>query len=141
MFLLWITVALSIAGGVGAALLADTFLAERFAIIGALVGFEYSLNEGIAFGVRIPGFMQFVLIIAALFFVIWYAIKEAKTKLSQIGFGLILGGGAANIIDRLIDGYVSDFFQVGIFPVFNVADSCITIGIVILFYEMVVCKR
>jgi len=138
---LWITVGLSIIGGVGTALLADVFLNERVAIVGTFVGLEYSLNEGIAFGMRIPGSLQFILILAALFFVACYARKEATTFLSQIGFGLILGGGIANVIDRLADGFVTDMIQVGTFPVFNIADSCITIGIVLLFYEMVVRSR
>ncbi|MBU0766933.1 signal peptidase II [Patescibacteria group bacterium] len=138
---MWITVGLGILAGVGTSFLADIFLVERFVIVGSFVGLEYSLNEGIAFGVRIPGAFQFILILAALFFVACYARKEADTKLSQVGFGLILGGGIANIIDRLIDGFVTDMIQVGSFPVFNVADSCITVGIAILFFEMVVRAR
>jgi len=138
---LWFTVGLSILGGVGAAVLADMYLLERISIVGSFVGLESSFNEGIAFGMRIPGALQFILILAALFFVGWYALREAKTLLSQIAFGLILGGGIANIIDRLRDGLVTDFIQVGTFPVFNVADSCITVGIVLLFVEMVLLRR
>ena len=138
---LWITVGLSVIGATGAALLTDVYLVDRIAIAGSFIGLEYSLNEGIAFGMHIPGALQFILILAALFFVGWYALREAKTQLSQIGFGLIIGGGIANVIDRLADGFVTDMIQVGTFPIFNVADSCITIGIVLLFYEMVVRSR
>jgi len=124
----------------GFALLADQFLTERIAIIGSLVGLERTLNSGIAFGINLPEHFQMFVIFLALFFVSWYASKDAKTNTSKVGFGLIIGGGLANIIDRLLDGTVTDFFQVGSFPVFNAADSSITIGIVLLFWEMVVKK-
>ncbi len=138
---LWITILASAAASIGIAKAVDVYLIERISIIGSFIGFERTLNPGIAFGIKIPGLLQTILIFLALFFVAWYAIKDAKTIFSQIGFGLILGGGIANINDRLMDGLVTDFIQVGSFPVFNAADSCITIGIVVLFWEMVVKKN
>ena len=45
---------------------------------------------------------------------------------------LYLGGGIGNLIDRLTQGYVTDFVSLGNFPVFNVADASISIGVVIL---------
>ena len=46
--------------------------------------------------------------------------------------GLMLGGAIGNLIDRFTQGYVTDFISVGSFPVFNVADSCVTVGVGLL---------
>ncbi|MBU0458376.1 signal peptidase II [Patescibacteria group bacterium] len=141
MQVLYGTVILSLLVGVATSIIANSFLTERIAIIGSFVGLEHTLNRGIAFGMKIPGVFQIILIVCALFFVMWYAAREAKSKLSQVGFGLIIGGGLANIVDRFGDGVVTDLFQVGSFPIFNVADSCISVGIFVLFWEMVILKR
>jgi signal peptidase II len=47
-----------------------------------------------------------------------------------------MAGALGNLIDRLYQGYVTDFISVGKFPVFNVADSCITMGVVVLLLGM-----
>jgi signal peptidase II len=138
---LWITILSALGTSIALALLADQILAERIAIIGSFIGLERTLNSGVAFGINLPEHFQMFVIFLALFFVAWYASKDAKTCSSKIGFGLIIGGGLANIIDRLIDGKVTDFVQVGSFPVFNAADSCITVGIVVLFWEMIIKKK
>lgn len=112
--------------------LADAWLDERVAIIGTSVGLVYALNPGIAFGLTFTPIVQTFLIGAALLLVLWAALKERGTPLAQTGFGLIIGGAVGNLLDRLFDGMVTDMFQVGTFPVFNVADSCITIGAALL---------
>ncbi|MDD5025979.1 MAG: signal peptidase II [Candidatus Peribacteraceae bacterium] len=117
--------------GVLAAVFVDAFLAQRIAIVGAFIGFERSVNGGVAFGWHL-GIIQPLLIAVALILIAWLATVAAKTREAQIGFGLIIGGGIANIIDRLRDGFVTDFIQVGSCPVFNLADSCITAGAVLL---------
>jgi signal peptidase II len=52
--------------------------------------------------------------------------------LIRLGLGLYLGGGLGNLIDRLNQGYVTDFISVGYFPVFNIADACVSLGILCL---------
>ncbi len=136
---------LSIIGSVALSLLgkflADAYLTERIALMGDSLALTYSLNPGIAFGLKLPPVFQELFIIAALIFVCFLAWQSAKTTLSQIAFGLIIGGALGNIIDRLFDGFVTDFFQVGTFPVFNVADSSITIGVVFLLAEMIILRH
>ncbi len=141
MQIFWFTLVASFLGGIFAALIADSYLVSRIAILGSFVGLERSVNEGIAWGIRIPGFLQPLLITIALILVGWYSLKYARSYLSQIAFGLVLGGGLANIVDRVRDGVVTDFFQVGSFPVFNVADSCITIGIGLLLWEVLASRQ
>jgi lipoprotein signal peptidase len=63
------------------------------------------------------------------------AVRAKGSAAQRVGFGLIIGGALGNVADRLLDGHVTDFFQVGAFPIFNVADSCITVGVVILLAE------
>lgn len=123
-----VALALSLIGKVAA----DALLTERIGIIGSFVGLVRAFNPGIAFGVSFPPAIQGLLIGGALLLVLWAALKEQGTPLVQAGFGLILGGALGNLLDRLHDGVVTDMFQVGTFPIFNVADSCITIGAVML---------
>ncbi len=60
----------------------------------------------------------------------------SKDWLIRISMGMLLGGAIGNLIDRLTLGYVTDFISVGDFPVFNIADSSISVGVVVLFFGM-----
>lgn len=131
----YITLIASLLASLAAAMLADAFLGDRIAIIGSFAGLRYSLNPGIAFGLRLHPVLQPFLIAVALGLVAWLAFKRGQSRLGQAAYGLILGGALGNVIDRLPDGLVTDYFQVGDFPIFNVADSCITIGAAILLLE------
>ncbi len=72
--------------------------------------------------------------------IVVYALTDERPPLETIAFGLVLGGAAGNLIDRvtrgdgLTDGGVVDWIQVPNFPVFNVADSSITIAVVMLLF-------
>ncbi|HLD71521.1 MAG TPA: signal peptidase II [Candidatus Peribacteraceae bacterium] len=134
-----LTVLLGFLGSLGAKWLADTFLTERIPVLGSMAGLQPAFNSGIAFGINLP--YQDAIIFVALILVCIAAWRSAKIKLSGIGFGLIVGGAFANIVDRFQDGLVTDFFQVGTFPIFNVADSCITIGVILLLLEILLEKR
>ena len=133
----------------------ERFLIARIPILGAFAGLELSHNPGIAFGVQLPPGFQTALIIIALIVVVVVAVRSVKSRENRakskehylssflsalyspsVAFGLIIGGALANVIDRLPDGLVTDFIQVGTFPTFNVADSCITVGVVLLLGEM-----
>ena len=114
----------------------DMWLPERIAIIGSFLGLQRSMNEGIAFGLHLGPYQDGIILLAVLIIII-IAFRSAVRITERIGFGLILGGGIANILDRLIDGTVTDMIQVGTFPIFNVADICINIGVALLLIEMV----
>jgi signal peptidase II len=137
MFLLWLIATAGFLVSVVSAFAVDTLLWERISIFGDLIGLERSVNAGIAFGIALSPLLQSTLIFLALIAVLCIATHSRGTLLQQTGFGLIVGGGLANIVDRFSDGLVTDFIQVGTFPVFNIADSCITIGVLLLFLEMV----
>ena len=132
--MLFLTTTAAFLFSLSAKLVADAFLSERFPLLGSFVGFQYATNPGVAFSIRFPGPLQNILIAVALLLLLWAAAR-AQTRLSRIAFGLILGGAAANIADRLRDGVVTDFLQISSFPIFNIADSCITIGVFLLLIE------
>lgn len=95
---------------------------------------RYAENPGIAFGVRLPSPFQEVLIICALVLVGFVAIRATAT-ISRIAYGLVVGGALANVVDRFMDGTVTDYIAIGSFPVFNVPDSCISVGVALLLVE------
>lgn len=69
--------------------------------------------------------------VIALYFV--YRSVESPNIWVRMAFGLLLGGAFGNLIDRLRLGHVTDFVDIGPWPIFNVADSSILVGIVVLF--------
>ncbi|MEN4011168.1 MAG: signal peptidase II [Chloroflexota bacterium] len=91
-------------------------------------------NRGAVFGL-FQGFGEWfalLAIIIALAIIYYYPRIPAEDWALRAAMGLQLGGAVGNLIDRLTIGHVTDFFSVGNFPVFNVADSSITIGVVVL---------
>ena len=97
----------------------------------------YVQNQHGAFGL----FGSHPLLLAALAsvvlisFFLWYR-QEKGGFWTHVAFALILGGAIGNIADRIRLGFVVDFFDLRWFPVFNVADSCITIGVALLLLRM-----
>lgn len=106
----------------------------RLDIVGNWLGLEYTENRGVAFGL-LGGLGPFVVVAPLLVFVIMAALylRSAVPPIWQsIGFGLLAGGAVGNLVDRIRLGYVVDFISVGRWPNFNVADSAVTAGAVIL---------
>ena len=123
-------------------LLVEVYLSDRITLFGNFFGLELLENRGVAFGINLPTVLQAILIPTVFAFVLFLAYQSREQKFPSIGFGLIIGGALGNIIDRFDDGYVTDFIQVGSFPMFNIADSCITVGVgMLLFYELWLKKK
>lgn len=76
---------------------------------------------------------------AASLFIIWMLRKHGEQRLFSWALTLIMGGAIGNVVDRLLHGYVVDFIQVHYggwyFPSFNIADSAITVGAVLLIID------
>jgi signal peptidase II len=85
---------------------------------------------------RRPLFLIAAVVIIAAIAVFYRRIKEEGT-LPVVSVGLLLGGAVGNLIDRMLVGKVTDFIDVRIWPVFNVADSAIFVGVAVLVYFMV----
>lgn len=106
--------------------------------IGDFLVFDLSRNSGSAFS-RFQGYTPVLAVLAIVIAVfVARALRQATDRAMLIGLVLVLGGALGNLGDRLarspgfLRGHVVDFIAVGWWPVFNVADSCITIGAVVL---------
>jgi signal peptidase II len=100
-------------------------------------------NTGAAFGI-FQGmnsiFVVLAFVIIALILV-YFPLIPVEDIYFRLALTLQLSGATGNLIDRLYRGFVTDFISVGRFPVFNVADSCITMGVVVLLIGMWVEER
>ena len=116
--------------------------------IGGLFNFTHYENTGAAWSI-FAGNQAFLIIISVVFVLligIFYFFERKNGALFHIGTALILGGAVGNMVDRVFLGFVRDFIQFDFwrsFPVFNVADIALTIGVVlvVLFYFLNIFKR
>ncbi len=102
----------------------------------------YTHNTGAAFSI-LTGRRLFLIITTfiVIMFIIYYLMKNKITsKLELVSFSLIIGGSLGNLFDRIIRGYVVDFLDFRIFsynfPIFNLADTFIVIGVLLLIINM-----
>ena len=80
-------------------------------------------------------------IIVSAAIIYYYRDVGRASWLIRLALGLQLGGALGNLIDRLTRGTVTDFLSVGTFPVFNVADSGISVGVALLLADMLIEQR
>ncbi len=111
-------------------------------IIGTDVQLELRYNSGGAFSL-FQSFTPLLAILAVVIAVVLVrAVRHAEDTLSIVALALVLGGALGNLIDRIarapgfLRGEVVDFVRVGSFPTFNVADSAITIGAILLIVSL-----
>jgi signal peptidase II len=99
----------------------------------AIVSIDHVENSGAAFSV-LPQLHWLYLAVALIvsIYIVFFGYRYGTTWYRQVLMGMILGGALSNGVDRLVQGYVVDFIDFHWWPVFNVADSCIVISIVVL---------
>ena len=102
------------------------------------VSLTYVTNTGAAFGL-FPDYgavfmVVAVVVIAAI--ILYYRHLPGEQWLIQASLGLQLGGALGNLLDRLRHGHVIDFIDFKVWPVFNVADSSVFVGVVILAFYL-----
>ena len=101
-------------------------------------------NRGAAWGILQNYRIFFIVITTVIVFVMLHFMVKEKSNYIRVMYAFIIGGAIGNFVDRLFRGYVIDFldFYIGPyhFPTFNVADIFITLGSILLVYE-VVCKE
>ncbi len=111
---------------------------QSISLIKGFFYFTHVRNTGAAFGMfsqRQPVFV--VATVIAIILIIVYHLKTKETDfLFNVALGLELGGAVGNLIDRVSQGWVTDFVHVLNFPVFNIADSAIVMGVVLLILVM-----
>ena len=118
-------------------------LGESIPVIASVFHFTYVLNLGAAFGIM-ENSRWFFVVAAALFIVVgcccYYKLLK-EDWLFRYGAMALLGGATGNLIDRLRFGPVIDFLDFRIWPVFNIADVAIVLGVAGMFIDMITKKQ
>lgn len=105
---------------------------------GGLILITYVRNTGAAFGLLANQnlLIIFTVLVGIAAIALYYAHPLVQTLWLRLSLSLLLGGAIGNLIDRLRFGYVIDFIDLRVWPVFNIADSCITVGVGMMAYYL-----
>jgi len=90
-------------------------------------------NDGIAFGALGGSWLVTILVVCAMAGIVLVFNAHATRRLAWLSTGLLLGGALGNVVDRVVEGSVTDFVKLPHWPQFNVADIAITFGVLSLF--------
>jgi signal peptidase II len=114
------------------------YLGESVPVIENIFHWTYILNPGAAFGMFEGSRWFFVVIAIGVLVGIWYMKDEINEGgwMMQYGAALFGGGAIGNLIDRARSGLVIDFFDFRIWPVFNVADIAICVGVAMILWKI-----
>ena len=116
-------------------------IGDEHTVIPGILSFTYLQNDGAAWNIFSGQMILFYLISIAAIAVVFYYLFNPKYKnwLFDTGLALVLGGIVGNFIDRLHLKYVIDMLQLDFvqFNIFNIADSAITVGIVLVFIYLI----
>ncbi|MBI4388534.1 MAG: signal peptidase II [Candidatus Omnitrophica bacterium] len=139
MWLFWIVILFSIVGDQLTKLAASLFLEEGASMTLVPRIFHLTLvhNQGIAFGLfNNHGSLLLVFIAASVLILLIFSFQSMMNdRYHQMVYGLIIGGAIGNLIDRFRLGYVVDFLDFRIWPVFNLADTWITVGVLLFAFS------
>ena len=147
----WLVIAATLAADLGSKWLAASWLSEPPGTFPLLPVFSLTLayNPGISFGLfgastATQSWGLSGVGVAIIGLVVWMAIRSCD-RWEQTGYAFIIGGAIGNVLDRLHDGFVTDFldFHLGDwrYPTFNLADTAITIGVGILLVRSFTAQR
>lgn len=102
--------------------------------VGGSIWLRLQYNSGVSFSINQSGPIVTTVVTIVVAVAVVAVGLRARAGVSAAGFGLLIGGGVANVIDRVAASphEVTDFIALGNFPVFNVADVCITAGFIVL---------
>jgi signal peptidase II len=107
---------------------------STISIAGDFIELQYGRNSGVAFGLlsgssAFAGMLVGIVIVPL---VLVLLVLAARGQMWAVAAGLVLGGAAGNLVDRIDDQRVTDFISVGRWPWFNLADAAITVGALLL---------
>ena len=108
-------------------------------IIDGIFHLTFILNPGAAFGILENNRWFFVVTALSVLIFLFYYRRTimAESKLVQMGIALFAGGALGNLIDRIRTGLVIDFFDFRIWPIFNVADIAICLGVGLILWSTI----
>ncbi|MBI3548442.1 MAG: signal peptidase II [Elusimicrobia bacterium] len=118
---------------------AQDWLMERSPIaIAPFFHLTYAENTGAAFSLLTNSNRFLIFVSVTLLAVLVYMARTwpSRDGLSRVAISLVIGGALGNLYDRVLYGFVVDFLDFRVWPIFNVADSCISIGAAILALEL-----
>lgn len=109
-----------------------------FPNLARLFRFTFITNTGAAFGMfpQLGGVFMVVAIVVIAAIVIFYHHLPTANVWVRVSLGMQLGGALGNLVDRITRGYVVDFVDIGFWPIFNLADLSIVLGVTILAYYL-----
>jgi signal peptidase II len=108
-------------------------LGESITLVSGFLSLTYIKNDGGAFGIL--GGSQMILLVGstvAVAVVLWMLLSGRPSVPTMVGCGLILGGAAGNLLDRLNSGEVTDYIHFSFWYIFNAADAAIVVGVGLL---------
>ena len=103
-------------------------------------GASFGLFQGYSSALTVVAIVSIVLLLSGAF-LIHRHFPYLVTTPNMIALGLVIGGTVGNLIDRLRFGYVTDFLDVGFWPVFNVADSAVTVAVILIAISLLLSTR
>lgn len=115
-------------------------LGSSVPVISGVFHITYIENAGAAFGMLVNQQSLFIAAGVALLAAAAYLYPRLRrgSRLLRYGAAVLLGGTVGNLIDRIELGHVVDFFDFRVYPVFNVADIAIVLGVAAIIYDIVV---
>jgi signal peptidase II len=105
---------------------------------------RHTFNTGAAFGLFQQGGLIFAIlaVIVSILIISYFPSVSRRDWWLRLALGMQLGGALGNLVDRIMrNGQVTDFISLGNFAIFNVADSCITVGVIILVLGVWITER
>lgn len=106
-------------------------LGDRSDLVGGALRLVHVENDGVAFG-QLSGNATLIgaVVALALGALLWFFLANLDTPLVWLPTGMLLGGALGNVVDRLRAGVVTDYLKLPSWPAFNLADLCITFGVI-----------
>lgn len=116
-------------------------------IVDGWLAFQYAENPGAAFGLFQNAGPTLAVVAIGAIIAIGFMVRASHASAEAAALGMIAGGAAGNLIDRVVrgpgwfDGAVVDFIKIPVIPNFNVADAALTVGVVALLVVSLVVQR
>jgi len=117
-------------------------LGDEVSVVGSF-SIHHVHNSGIAFGLFSSATAVVIALtgIAIAWMFLFFARSGARHPVLPVGLGLVLGGSVSNLVDRVRLGYVTDFLDLRFWPAFNLADTFIVVGVVVLLGALIAVDR
>jgi signal peptidase II len=118
-------------------------LDDGVAVFGHVLWIHHVRNSGIAFGLFSQATAVVIVLtgIAVAWMLYFFARSGARHPILPVALGLVIGGSVSNLIDRVRLGYVTDFLDFRWWPAFNLADSFIVTGVLVLLAALMLAER